>query len=106
MPSLMDETWSSIFRPERPNPHLAPVQMPLCILQGLEPSACDSFGASTSLVCQCLSVDGDGPKMLSAIKGFLLKSTRQFASGSEHLLGRETSSIHSSFNKHLLSAYY
>lgn len=55
-------------------------------------------------MCQCLCVDGDGPKMLSTIKGFLLTSTGQFASGSEHLPSRETSNIHSSLNKYLLSA--
>jgi hypothetical protein len=75
--------------------------MALCILQGLEPSACDGFRQSTSLACQCLYVAGNGLKMLSAIKRLLLKSNRQFASGSEHFLGKEASSS----NKHLLSGW-
>lgn len=52
--SLTAETWSPIFRPESPSFHPVSVSMSFCILQGLEPSACDSFGQSPSSIRQCL----------------------------------------------------
>ena len=52
--SLTAETWSPIFRPERPSFHPVSVQMSFCILQGLKPSAWDSFGQSPSSARQSL----------------------------------------------------
>lgn len=104
--SSINRAWSPIFRPKRPSLPPMSVQMAFCIMWGLEPSVWDSFGQSPSWECQRLCATGDGLEMLSVMKGLLLKSTWQFASGSECFLGRVTSDVHSSFNRHFLSSRY